>query len=345
MPEPYWNDGAVILYTGDVRDVLAELPAGSADCIVGRPPRFVNDSEMGPWPRATRTSTTSYLAWLRAAFAEANRVLAREGTAWLAVADTYATEATASATGRHARPAHCDADDGDDHITAAHAGASLMGFPWQAAFALDDDGWTIRNAIVWRDPSRASMPAPAPDCLVSTYDLVFLLVKDAQYWFDLNPIPQPHCRLSGGKRQSGTGWPGGDLGRCGSRTRGPGKSALPRGSMRNGTATSPTGRRHGTNHPASGNPGDVWTIPAQGQSPTATGALPVEVAMRCIAAGCRPGGTVLDMFCVNVETGIAARRLGRPFIGIAPDADTCNMIKAQLSHELSHDNADPDCGG
>ncbi|MGA5208991.1 DNA-methyltransferase [Streptomyces pseudogriseolus] len=63
---------------------------------------------------------------------------------------------------------------------------------------------------------------------------------------------------------------------------------------------------------------DVWTIePDRGlDSGSHTAAFPIELPTRCIEAGCRPGGTVLDPFSGSGTTGAAARRLGRKYVGV-----------------------------
>jgi hypothetical protein len=61
------------------------------------------------------------------------------------------------------------------------------------------------------------------------------------------------------------------------------------------------------------NPGDVWSV----ASTDGAGGLSVEVAMRCVAAGCPPAGVVLDPFCAGVSVEVAARRLGRRFVGVS----------------------------
>jgi DNA methylase len=45
-------------------------------------------------------------------------------------------------------------------------------------------------------------------------------------------------------------------------------------------------------------------------------AFPIDIPIRCIQAGCKPGGVVLDMFCGTGTTGLAAVALGRSFIGV-----------------------------
>ncbi len=44
--------------------------------------------------------------------------------------------------------------------------------------------------------------------------------------------------------------------------------------------------------------------------------FPIDLPLRAIAAGCPPGGTVLDPFSGAATTGLAALQLGRSYVGI-----------------------------
>ena len=67
---------------------------------------------------------------------------------------------------------------------------NLLGLPWRVALALQDDGWILRNAIIWHKPN--AMPESVRDRMSCRYELIFLLVKSRHYWFDLDPIRIPH---------------------------------------------------------------------------------------------------------------------------------------------------------
>jgi DNA modification methylase len=69
---------------------------------------------------------------------------------------------------------------------------NLLGIPWRVAFALQDDGWTLRNAVIWHKPN--AMPESVTDRLSTRYEHVFLLSKSRRYWFDLDAIREPHPR-------------------------------------------------------------------------------------------------------------------------------------------------------
>jgi hypothetical protein len=68
---------------------------------------------------------------------------------------------------------------------------NLLGLPWRVAFALQDDGWILRNAIVWHKPN--AMPESVPDRMSCRHELIFLIVEQTSYWFDLDSIRVPHA--------------------------------------------------------------------------------------------------------------------------------------------------------
>ncbi|MBL7490564.1 site-specific DNA-methyltransferase [Frankia sp. AgB1.9] len=255
-----------------------------------------------------------YLNQLRAVFQQLARVLARGGTAWLNLGDSYATP-TRAAT---ATPAPGSPEGG----TAGRplAAKDLIGLPWRAAFALQADGWIIRNCVVWHKPN--AMPESVTDRLSNRYELLFLLVRDRRYHFDLDPIRVPLARPEAltegimiGSEESRHGATGAARRTRGANTYGSAPAnAFPAGPP--GAATAPTGQRHTSAHPRGRNPGDVWTISTRPLRAAHFAAFPIDLPLRCIAAGCRPGGLVLDPFSGAATTGLAARQLDRDYLGI-----------------------------
>ncbi|WP_291408814.1 site-specific DNA-methyltransferase [Actinophytocola sp.] len=81
--------------------------------------------------------------------------------------------------------------------------------------------------------------------------------------------------------------------------------------------------------------GGVWRIASPRSSSGHAAVGPVELARRCVALGARPGGTVLDPFSGAGTTGVAARMLGHPFIGVDIDPN-CHRIAARRITELPH---------
>jgi DNA modification methylase len=239
----------------------------------------------------------SCVATLRATFTEARRVLADDGTCWLNLGDSYSASG-GGPTGLHTYLGRHLGQSPNAGIPAKN----LLGLPWRVAFALQDDGWILRNAIVWHKPN--AIPESVRDRLNCRYEMLFLLVKQTAYWFDLDPIRIPSASTRAAPaRPPGRKDPG-RPGKYGPHTR-----------------QVTDARRYGLGrarrvHPNGRNPGDVWTIPTRPYAGPHFAAFPLDLPTRCIQAGCKPGGTVLDPFAGSGTTGLAARQLGRAFTGI-----------------------------
>jgi site-specific DNA-methyltransferase (cytosine-N4-specific) len=268
-------------------------------------------------------------------------VLADRGTCWLNLGDSYAV-GSATPSGKHAYLGTSLAG----RRTPGTAAKNLLGLPWRVALALQDDGWILRNAIVWHKPN--AMPESVRDRLNCRHELIFLLVKQPSYWFDLDPIRIPnatHAQAPTRHRQRpGRATADRRPPRAPAAARGPGRTTRPPkygphtrqvlGSRRYGT-----GRRRAA-HPNGRNPGDVWSIPTRPYRGPHFAAFPVDIPLRCIAAGCPPGGMVLDPFCGTGTTGLAALSLGRRFTGI-----DLNPAFAALAAERLRHAAEPGNGG
>src|SRR5699024_5617638 len=68
---------------------------------------------------------------------------------------------------------------------------NLFGIPWRVAFALQDDGWILRNDIIWAKPN--GMPESVTDRLSNRHEHLFMLSKSRRYWFDLDAVREPHA--------------------------------------------------------------------------------------------------------------------------------------------------------
>ncbi|HVK26237.1 MAG TPA: site-specific DNA-methyltransferase [Actinokineospora sp.] len=272
-----------------------------------------------------------YIERMRGVFAQLHRILVADGTVWLNLGDSFSAEppgrtrdpmANSTLHGAAAAATLRDSvrDAGVDR-TAALPRKNLLGMPWRTAFALQADGWIIRNAIVWHKPN--AMPESVADRLSARYEILFLLVKQRKYYFDLDAIRVPLARpdavgqniVVGGVNKGRHAGIGATARRRGNTT--PGKySANPDGSVWRGAALAPTGTQHDARHPQGKNPGDVWSISTRPLREAHFAAFPVDIPLRCIAAGCPPEGIVLDPFSGAATTGLAARQLGRAYVGI-----------------------------
>lgn len=308
----YYQDDSVTLYHGDALNVLETMDSGSVDCIVTSPPYFGLrdygvDGQIG-----AETSPAEFVETLRAVFAEARRVLADDGTLWLNLGDSYASNAsnnggysasstldgfTSSATkGRRAN------EEGlRQRLNPGVPHKNLLGIPWRVAFALQDDGWILRNDIIWHKSN--AMPESVTDRLSTRHEHLFMFSKKPRYWFGLDAIREPHEESSlyhqevARRRPHAAGKSGAQI--------------VPGQSAQSGMAA---GRRE--LNPLGRNPGDVWTIATQPFPGAHFAVMPRALAERAIQAGCKPGGTVLDPFSGSGTTGLAAAKYGHKYVGI-----------------------------
>ena len=304
----YYQDEHVTLHHGDALAVLADLPDRSVDCIVTSPPYFGLrdygvDGQIGAEP-----SPAEFVAALASVFREARRVLADDGTLWLNLGDSYVHKKASGPQGR-------DGERATRTFTADAAGGwsglpdkNLLGIPWRVAFALQDDDWILRQEVVWS--KRNCMPEAVTDRPSRSHETVFLLSKRPRYWYDADAIredsdpgQQAHndryakVYEAQADRAASTGQPG-NVNSAGIHAR-PGKP----------------GR----------NARSVWTISAQPFAEAHFATMPPALAERCIQAGCKPGGTVLDPFSGSGTTGLAAARHGRRYVGIDLNADYLDL--------------------
>ena len=279
----YYSDESVTLHHGDALDVLRTLPSGSVNCCVTSPPYFgLRDyGQVGQY--GLEASPAEYVETMRALFHEMRRVLADDGTLWLNLGDSYSAGGGGAGGKAGAYiPGGTPNRNGAAQCERMGVGPkNLLGIPWRVAFALQDDGWILRNAIVWHKPN--AMPESVTDRLSGRYETVFMFSKSPRYWFDLDPIREP---LDYARR---------------------------------------TGNAYVTDSSRGRNPGDVWSINTQPFVEAHFATMPVTLAVRCIQAGCKPGGTVLDPFSGSGTTGLAAAAQGHNYVGMDLSAEYLDL--------------------
>lgn len=284
----YYQDDTVTLHHGDSLGVLSGMPDGSVDCCVTSPPYFGLRDYGQDGQYGAEGSHVEYVENMRALFAEVRRVLTDDGTLFLNLGDSYSSGGRSS----YADTGKSRGRIGANRPPSLVPGKNLMGIPWRVAFALQDDGWILRNDIIWSKPN--AMPESVTDRLSSRHEHLFMLTKSRRYWFDLDPIREPHVTEPG---REGANY------------------------MRGQKAMRPVGPNSGAYSEGGRNPGDVWNIATQPFPGSHFAVMPPELARRCVLAGCKPGGTVLDPFSGSGTTGMVAGQAGRRYVGIDLNRD------------------------
>ena len=198
MKPPHWTNGVTTLYEADARAM--PLPDKSVHCVITSPPYFgLRDYQLGDKGIGLEATLGEWVGNIVETAREVRRVLRDDGTFWLNVGDAYA----GSSKGRNAdgspsvggaiQRGHRGSADGiirgkrnergqgsggwsaGDIAVDGLPAKNLMGQPWRVAFALQDDGWILRSAIVWNKPNP--MPESVDDRPTSAYEMIFLLTK------------------------------------------------------------------------------------------------------------------------------------------------------------------------
>lgn len=295
MTTPYYQDDSVTLYHGADIDVLRELPDQSVNCCVTSPPYFGLRDYGIDGQRGLEQSPAEYVAGMVEVFAEIRRVLADDGTLWLNLGDSYSAKRSYQVDQTKVQAS--GKSQPDDTLSDRPA-KSLLGIPWRVAFALQDDGWILRNAIVWH--KQNAMPESVTDRLSSRYEMVFLLTSSRRYRFNLDAIREAPLREAIAQpRANDEPW-----------------NAL--------TGLSPHAGYRGS-HPGGKNPGDVWSLTSRPFPGAHVATMPTTLAERCILAGSAIGDTVLDPYSGSGTTGMVATRHGRRYVGIDLNRDYLDL--------------------
>ena len=234
----------------------------------------------------------AYVETMRDVFREVRRVLKPSGTCWLNLGDSYSMS-TKGSSGKGDKQGRNAGTILADRRWAIHPGLKpkdLCFVPHRVAMALQADGWWVRSATVWHKPNP--MPESVTDRPTSAYEMVFLLTKSSNYFYDGEAIAEERTSNENGMTFRGDCYVGGliDNGTMGKRK------------VVGNKHVDPAGTRNARN---------VWTIATQPYRGAHFATMPPALAERCIKAGCPAGGHVLDPFGGSGTTGLVADRLGR----------------------------------
>jgi DNA modification methylase len=331
--------GDATIYIGDCVESLRQLPDCSVQTCVTSPPYFGlrdygHEGQIGLEP-----TPDEFVAKMVEVFREVRRVLRDDGTLWLNLGDSYA--------GSRAGPQGESGQMADRSVVAArcrsasaemivrgkrdasrwgggnnpHGGdikpKDLIGIPWRVAFALQADGWYLRQDIIWHKPNP--MPESVRDRCTKAHEYIFLLSKSPKYYFDADAvkekavsnhpagnkthkyadqyeaekhITQQHRTKAGLKELAGVEW----------ETR---------------------------------NRRSVWTVTTKPFKGAHFATFPPDLIEPCVLAGAPVGGVVLDPFFGSGTTGHVALRHGRKAIGLELNPRYVEMSIARLSGGLS----------
>lgn len=289
--------GSATLHLGDCLDVLRTLPEASVQCCVTSPPYFGLRDYGHADQIGLEQTPDEYVAKLVAVFREVRRALKDDGVCWLNLGDSYASSGVSGKQSDTANLSRHGNNQTNPKMREQVFGRAptpeglkpkdLIGIPWRVAFALQADGWWLRQDIIWHKPNP--MPESVRDRCTKAHEYLFLLTKADRYYFDSDAIAEPSIKGSAGSRFDA------------------GKTALhglSRSSEKDRIERDSRNRR------------SVWTIATKPYSGAHFAVMPPTLVEPCILAGSRHGDVCLDPFSGSGTVAAVATRLGRKAIGI-----------------------------
>ena len=327
-------------YCGDCLSVLQSFDAASVNCIITSPPYWgmrIYDNEENPCEIGNENEFCQYIASLTAVFKEAKRVLKSDGSFWLNLGDKY-------------------------------VGKGLLGMPWRVAISLMDDGWIMRNDVIWHQMKGTQS---VKDRLRDSYEHFFHFVKSKKYFYDADAIrikPVKLPTVKEGTTISSTGVSGKKyrklINESTELTEAEKANAIRalddvldeiRAGLVNDFRMTIRGTQrawHSDNEKISGRakelaekgfyimkmyakghlPNDVWNIVPEDtwRTDSHCAVYPEELLKIPILATCPQGGIVLDPFSGTGTTVSAAIKLGRRGVGIDLSPEYIRISKERL---------------
>jgi DNA modification methylase len=292
---------------GDCIEGLRTLPNASVHCCVTSPPYwglrdYGHDGQIG-----LEATPEAYVARMVEVFREVRRVLRDDGTCWVNLGDSYA--GNASSGGKNS-------NDGGPAVRVAGVPTKrgdgikpkdLCGIPWRVAFALQADGWWLRQDIIWHKPNP--MPESVRDRCTKAHEYVFLLTKSERYYYDAEAVKiRGSGQTQGGKGHKHTKEGANEYNRT--------KMGL----------MNLVGREWAT-----ANRRSVWTVTTKPYSGAHFAVMPPDLVEPCIKAGCPEGGTVLDPFAGSGTTLAVAAELGRSGIGCELNPEYIELAEQRIA--------------
>lgn len=296
------------ILVGDVLNRLSEIPDGSVQCCVTSPPYWGLRDYGSEGQLGLESTPEAYVENMVAVFREVRRVLADDGVCWLNLGDSYVS----TAPGTVNSPAKITGSGADARANMRPKTPKglkpkdLVGIPWRVAFALQADGWWLRQDIIWHKPNP--MPESVTDRCTKAHEYLFMLTKSSRYYFDNEAIKEP-AKATNHHDYTGTPYAA------------PGR-------------TTDTGNRHKeVNGPFIRNRRSVWTVNTKPFKGAHFAVMPEALCEPPILASSREGDLVLDPFTGSGTVAVVALRHGRNFIGTELNPDYAQIARERITND------------
>lgn len=308
----------------DSLTVLKTLPNELVNCCVTSPPYWGLRDYGIEGQIGLEKTPEEYVGKLVEIFREVQRVLKNDGTLWLNLGDSYygggwkgsKTDLEGTKQGTN-KGTLAGKNMQKDPFHPVIKSKDLVGIPWHVAFALQADGWHLRQDIIWSKLN--SMPESVTDRCTKSHEYVFLLSKSPRYYFDNEAIKET-ASYDGRK------------------------ATRMKGSMKYTDGFTPVSNAqtiHARGHARwqqdeegnmIRNKRSVWEVPNHPFKGAHFATFPEKLIIPMIKAGCPEGGIVLDPFMGAGTTALVALKLDRKYIGIELNQKYINIANKRIAY-------------
>jgi site-specific DNA-methyltransferase (adenine-specific) len=292
-----------MIIVGNALDKLKELEDESIDCIITSPPYWSLRDYQTAGQIGLEPTIKEYIQNLIKVFNEAKRVLKKDGTCWVNISDTYSGDKT----GKTDQKMQYIPKQNLKKRVRELPRKSLCNIPARFSIAMQDEGWILRNEIIWYKPN--AMPSSVKDRFTVDFEKIYFFTKNTDYYFNQPKEPM---------RTNDISQPRGSKGVLGSLN----------GGRRNKQQEQP----RPTEENLMRNKRTVWTINTQRSTYEHFAMFPKELVETIIEAGCRPQGKILDMFLGSGTTIKVASTMNRAYVGIEINPDYAEIAKKRMEN-------------
>ena len=301
-----------ILY-GDCRETLNNLTNLSIQTCVTSPPYYgLRDYGGEKNQIGQEQSPEEFIDELVKVFRIIRDKLKDDGTLWVNIGDSYYNYRPSKGKSYPKQTVSKTKQDLPDYSSKRNNKLSnlkekdLIGIPWMLAFALRQDGWYLRQDIIWHKPNP--MPESVRDRCTKAHEYIFLLSKSKKYYYDNEAIKEPvkqdwgtRNRVNGKYHNSGTG-------------------LQPHSGLTKSYTTK--------------NKRSVWSITNKPYKHAHFATFPPDLIEPCILAGSREGDIILDPFMGSGTTAMVSKQHNRHFIGCELHEEYGDLIQQRMPPEI-----------
>jgi DNA modification methylase len=297
-----------ILY-GDCRETLKNLTNLSVQTCVTSPPYYgLRDYGGEEKQLGQENSPKEYIDNLVNVFRIIKEKLSDDGTLWVNLGDSYYNYRPGKGQSYPKQSVSKTKQDLPDKCNKRGnkldglKEKDLIGIPWMFAFAMRDDGWYLRQDIIWHKPNP--MPESVKDRCTKSHEHIFLFSKNKKYYYDNEAIKEP-VKQDWGTRD---------------RTKGKYHNIGSGLSPHSGLSKSYDRK----------NKRDVWSVTNKPYKGSHFAVFPPDLIEPCILAGSREGDLILDPFIGSGTTAMVSKKHNRHYIGCELHEEYQELIQQRV---------------